>query len=260
MRKSEQVAQLLKSIETGQKEPIGYINPENYVQHNQHASDGLEGFATLLSGLSTYPSPPKVDVVRLFTDGDYVVAHTSYNFYGPKIAFDIFRFEDDKIVEHWDNMQPTPQQLNPSLRSMIDGTDQIEDLDKTFENKLLVEKFFTDVMINGKREQMMDYFDGDNYIQHNPNIGDGLSGLGRAMKWMQENNYVMSFTKLHKVLGRGNFVLTVSEGLYGEGSGVATAFYDLFRVVEGKIAEHWDVVEPIVSDDDSKNSNGKFNF
>ena len=34
--------------------------------------------------------------------------HTDYNFFGPKIGFDIFRFEDGKIVEHWDNLQETP--------------------------------------------------------------------------------------------------------------------------------------------------------
>jgi len=38
-------------------------------------------------------------------DGDYVFTHTDYNFFGPKIGFDIFRFENGQIVERWDNLQ-----------------------------------------------------------------------------------------------------------------------------------------------------------
>jgi predicted SnoaL-like aldol condensation-catalyzing enzyme len=42
----------------------------------------------------------KVKTLRIFQDEDYVIAHTEYNFFGPKIVFDIFRFEDGLIVEH----------------------------------------------------------------------------------------------------------------------------------------------------------------
>ena len=40
--------EVLKSIETGATEPIGYINLEKYIQHNLGAEDGLEGFGKLL--------------------------------------------------------------------------------------------------------------------------------------------------------------------------------------------------------------------
>ena len=33
-----------------------------------------------------------------------------------------------------------------------------------------------------------------------------------------------------------------------------------FRVEDGKIAEHWDVMETILTEADRKNTNGKFNF
>jgi predicted SnoaL-like aldol condensation-catalyzing enzyme len=44
----------------------------------------------------------------------------------------------------------------------------------------------------------------------------------------------------HKVLGQGNFVLMMSEGLF---DGKPTAFYDLYRLEEGKQVEHWDVLD-----------------
>jgi len=40
----------------------------------------------------------------------YVFAHTEYNFFGPKIGFDVFRFEDGLIVEHWDTIQEIPEE------------------------------------------------------------------------------------------------------------------------------------------------------
>jgi predicted SnoaL-like aldol condensation-catalyzing enzyme len=67
----------------------------------------------------------------------------------------------------------------------------------------------------------------------------------------------MKYDKIHKVLGEGNFVLVVSEGQLG---GKHTSFYGLFRVENGKIAEHWDVIEPITPKDQAKNNNGKFRF
>ena len=52
-------------------------------------------------------------------------------------------------------------------------------------------------------------------------------------------------------------VLAISEGALG---GQHTAFYDLFRVQKGKIAERWDVLEAMVPQEQWKNSNGKFGF
>jgi predicted SnoaL-like aldol condensation-catalyzing enzyme len=89
---------LLKSIETGDPKPLGYINPDKYIQHNLAVGDGLAGVRALLQSL--LKGSTKVNTVRVFQDGDYVFAHTEYNFFGPKIGFDIFRFEDGQIVEH----------------------------------------------------------------------------------------------------------------------------------------------------------------
>ncbi len=255
MTNKEKVATLLKSIETGAREPIAYINPNKYIQHNPLAGDGLVGFGELLSQLPK--GSARVNTIRVFEDGDYVFAHTEYNFFGPKIAFDIFRFEDGLIVEHWDNLQETPTSANPSGRTMIDGTAEIIDLDKTETNKRFVHQFVEDILVNGKMEVLTSYFDGDKYLQHNPQIADGLSGLGAALEAMAKQGVTMQYTKVHKVLGEGNFVLTVSEGTLG---GVKTTFYDLFRVQDGKIAEHWDVIEAQTDPSAHKNPNGKFGF
>lgn len=244
---------LLKSIETGAQEPVSYINPNKYIQHNLSIADGLAGFGALLAQLPA--NSAKLNTIRAFQDGDFVFTHTDYNFFGPKVGFDIFRFEDDKIVEHWDNLQVKPESNNPSGHSMIDGTTEINDLDKTNENKRVVKNFVEDILVNGKMEKLTGYFDGDNYIQHNPQIADGLSGLGKALEYMASQGITMKYNKVHRVLGEGNFILVVSEGSFAD---KATSFYDLFRVENGKIAEHWDVIETIAPAEEHKNTNGKF--
>jgi predicted SnoaL-like aldol condensation-catalyzing enzyme len=210
----QKVIALLKSIETGDTVPVGYINPDKYIQHNLGAADGLAGFGALLQQLP--PNSAKVNTVRAFQDGDYVFTHTDYNFFGPKIGFDIFRFENGKIVEHWDNLQETPANPNPSGHTMIDGATEIKDLDKKEANKTLVRNFVDDILVNGKMEKLAGYFDGDNYIQHNPNIPDQLSGLGATLEALGKQGVFLKYDKIHKVLGEGNFVLVVSEGHFGK--------------------------------------------
>ncbi len=249
----QQVAELLKSIETGDAKPIAYIDPNKYIQHNLGAADGLAGFGALLAQLPE--GSARANVVRVFQDGDFVFAHTDYDFFGPKVGFDIFRFENGRIVEHWDNLQEKPKQPNPSGRTMTDGATQATDLDQTAANKALVRAFVDDILVNGRMDKLAGYYDGDNYLQHNPAIADRVSGLGAALQAMAQQGVTMKYDRVHRVLAEGNFVLVASEGSF---AGKQVAFYDLFRVQAGMIAEHWDTIEPIPPRAQWKNDNGKF--
>ncbi len=79
-----QNTELLKSIETGDAKPVGYINPAKYIQHNLAVGDGLAGFGAVLQALPK--GSAKVNTVRVLQDGPFVVAHTDYNFFGPRSA------------------------------------------------------------------------------------------------------------------------------------------------------------------------------
>lgn len=254
MTRKQQVVALLKSIETGDSGPVVVINPDNYIQHNLGAADGLAGFGALLQALP--PGSARVNTVRVFEDGEYVFAHTDYNFFGPKIGFDIFRFENGRIVEHWDNLQEATGP-NPNGHTMTDGPTEAHDPAKTAANKALVRAFVDDVLVHGRVDRLAGYFDGDRYVQHNPHIGDNLSGLAAALEAMAAKGITMKYDWIHRVLGEGNFVLVVSEGSI---AGAATSFYDLFRVENGKIAEHWDTIEAIPDRSAWRNENGKFGF
>lgn len=253
MTNKEKVIALLNTFNTGDQEPIAYINPEKYIQHNLAVGDGLAGFGEVMQHAP--PQGFKANVIRAFQDGDFVITHTEYDFFGPKVGFDIFRFKDGLIVEHWDNLgEITP--ANPSGRTQLDGTTDITDTDKTEANKAVARGFITEVLLNGQGEKTTQYINPEKYLQHNSAVADGLEGFGAAMKYFAENGLVMEYEKLHMVLGEGNFVLAVSEGKFGKGE--HTAFYDLFRIENGLIVEHWDVIETIPAESEWKNKNGKF--
>ena len=252
MSNKEKAIALLNSIQSGDQAAIGYVNAEEYTQHNLSVGDGLAGFGAALQALPE--GSARVNVVRSFEDGNYVFTHTDYNFFGPKSGFDVFRFENGLIVEHWDNLieQAAP---NPSGHTQFDGATTIVDLSQTNTNKMLVQSFVQTILADGDMDKIGDFITGDNYIQHNPGIADGLSGLGHALETMAKEGITMVYSKVHKVLGEGNFVLVISEGKFAD---QPTSFYDLFRVENGKIVEHWDVMETIIPKDQWKNNNGKF--
>ena len=253
MTNTEKVQALLEAIETGDPGPFAIIHPDRYVQHNLQIPDGADGIAGVLQHKP--PQGFKARVVRVFEDGPFVVAHTEYDFFGPKVGFDVFQFEDARIVEHWDNLADV-QPRNRSGRSQFDGPTEVQDRGRTQANKDLVRRFIEDNWIAGK-ETGLDYVH-PTYLQHNPLGADGWDSFLAALAGMRTQGIAMSFTRIHQVIGEGNFVLAMSEGVYGPHGGAPTSFYDLFRLEAGKIAEHWDVIELILPRGQWRHANGKF--
>jgi predicted SnoaL-like aldol condensation-catalyzing enzyme len=247
----QKAVDLLKALETRDPKPFSYINPHKYFQHNLGVGDGPAGVAALAGSL---PPETKVNVVRAFQDGDFVVAHVEYDFFGPKIGFDIFRFEDGLIVEHWDNLQEAASGPGPSGHTMTDGPKTATDLDQTEANKTLMRRYMDD-LLSGRRETFPTYFSGTQYIQHNPWVADTIPGLLAGLKALAEKGKAVVYKKVHMILGEGDFVLVVAEATFGD---VPTGIYDLYRIAGGKIAEHWDTLQTIPPRSDWKNSNGKF--
>lgn len=257
MANIQKALELINTFATGDTETAKSLLAEGYIQHNLAYGTRRDAFVGSVAYLASAPVKTTVNNIRSFADGDKVFLQTIYNFAGTgeQVAFDIFRFDDSgKIAEHWDNLA-TLAAPNPSGHTQTDGTMAITDPDKTEENRKLVESFLYDVMQGNHPEKTPDYFDGDTYIQHNTGIADGLSGLGAALAALAEQGIQMIYTTVHQVLAQGNFVLAVSEGTFG---GAPTAYYDLWRVENGKIAEHWDVMEAITDKSTWQNQNGKF--
>ena len=252
-KRKDQIRTLLKGIETGDAAAVAVVNTEKYIQHNPQTREGGEGLGVLFKRLAK--SSPKVTIVRVFSDGDYVFAHTEYEFSSSRIGFEVFRFEGDLTVEHWDNIQPR-KGPNPSGHTMVDGPTEILDPDRTESNRQIVRSFVDDVLIKGQLEKLELYIDDECYTEHNPSISDGLPALRSALLEPAANNgSAIQYDRNHRLLAEGNFVLSVSEGSF---NGTHSSFYDLFRIADGKIVEHWDTTEPVPPRSEWKNDNGKF--
>jgi predicted SnoaL-like aldol condensation-catalyzing enzyme len=252
--KKDQIRKLLKGIETGDPESVTVVNEYKYIQHNPLTPEGSEGLAELFKRLSK--TSPRVKIVRVFQDNEYVFAHTGYDFNVIEIGFEVFRFEDGLAVEHWDNLQHKHNSPNLSGHTMIDGPTEVTDLDKTEENRELVRSFVDEVLINGQLDRLEHFFDAEGYTEHNPYMSDDLSVLHSALAETDSNGKRMiQYNRIHRILAEGNFLLCMCEGFR---NCVHSSFYDLFRIANGKIVEHWDTTYPIPPRSEWKNDNGKF--
>ena len=226
------------------------------VQHNPFVPTGRDALIGFLPSLEA--SAITWTNHRILQDGDFVVLHNSFTnaeaFGAPEIVIiDIYRMEDGQAAEHWDAIQPFVTET-ASGRSMVDGPTEFTDLDQTEENKALAVALIEDVLMGQDPAKITEYISAESYAQHNPYIKDGLAGIVEAVKALTAQNNMFQYTDIHAVLGEGNFVLTVSEGQW---NGKTNAFYDLFRMEDGMIVEHWDVIQPVPTEG-LANTNGMF--
>lgn len=232
---------------------------ENYIQRNPMLPSGSATVKKFLSKpqepATTNTQPNKTH--RMIGEGDLVATHSTYYNFGktPLVAFDIFRIEDGRIAEHWDNLEPLAIQSNPAGRTQVDGDVKITDLEKTEDNRALVLELLEKMFIGGEKLDITKYINPKKYLQHNKDAGDGLDGLQKLIMENASKGQKMQYQNIGIVVAEGNFVLTGASGLLGS---KPTAFYDLWRLENGLIVEHWDVIAPIQTENLPAGYPGKF--
>lgn len=169
--------QIVEAFSTGSSAVLDHISDSTYIQHNLAFPDGK---SALVGFFADEPTGIDIEVHRVLEDGDFVVVHSTYggawNDGQPQVAFDVFRFDDGLVVEHWDNLQDeTPPNL--SGHTETDGPTQPTDLANTAANQATAERFVDVVLVNEDYSNLTGFFDGDTYINHSPGVADGLTGL-----------------------------------------------------------------------------------
>lgn len=158
---------------------------------------------------------------------------------------------NDKLIEHWDVIAPYSDST-PSGHTSIDGPAEVTDLERTGENKALVQAMIEDVMMAGGNPLNIEqYISADQYIQHNREVADGLEHFKPLA--VAENKPLV-YTEIVLMVGQGNFVATLCKANWEERP---YAQADLFRIADGLIVEHWDAAEAIGPEEEWVNS-GKF--
>jgi len=228
---------------------------EPFVQHDPNIGDGLPGLRAFVTELANSPTT-NITIYRTVVDGDIVMLHSKYEgwpgFSGPVIAFDLFRFKDGKIVEHWGG-QTLEAAPNPSGHTQVDGPTVVVDRERTEANRTLVRKFKQVVTVELRFDRVDEFIETDHYLQHASKVSDGGAQMKARVSGVVKPGAAQVLIP-RRYIAEGNFVLALVESR----TEPPTANYDLFRVANGKIVEHWDVLSIMPPQNQWKNTNGPF--
>ena len=252
---TRKASEVLTGMVAGNTESIELFVAENgFIQHNPEIAGGRQGWIDAVN--NGYYANTSIEIFRNVGDeeSEYVFLHCLY----PRdttatVAFEVFRFQDGKIVEHWDNFQELAP-ANNSGRTMLGGVSEFDQRADTQASKTLAGGFVQYALVGGDTVGLENYFNGDIYLEHAAGGTDGALRLVANLKTLADFG-IRAYGQRHAVYGLGDFVLTLSESGV---TGTPTAHYDMYRVEDGYIAEHWSVVQTIPPDSTHLNGNGKF--
>lgn len=250
VRKAVVVKVLKRLFEDGDTSVVDrHIRPD-YIQHNPLAPNGTAALKAFAGPLATQFPDLKYDIKRVFAEGDLVLAHSNVvltpGTRGTAVV-DIFRFDrDGRIAEHWDVAQQVPA-------TSVSGNDMFSTVSSprtnqpgprwwTASSKATVTGYFDQLVVR-KDTDAVGYL-APEYHQHNPAIPSGSAGLREMFAALFEQFPQMTVER-KRVVAQGDLVAVhahyrTSPGERGQ------AVVDIFRVrPDGKIVEHWDVVQDV---------------
>lgn len=245
--KLENVKKLyLDGIKKGQLEAVDLYTGERYTQHSTGVRDGVDGFKEFFEDFLKRTNSRDIQLVRCIEDGNYVFVHAYQNIDNGAaqwITTDMFDTDDnDKIIEHWDTIAPYKEaHETASGHDMVRGDFQVKDLAKTEINKATIRSFLVEIFQNRNYAALDCYINKDSYVQHNPNLKDGVEPLRQFLA--QEH---FTYDYVFHVMGQGDHVVSLSKANY---NGKPFCVFDIFRMEAGQIVEHWDNMEPILEKD-----------
>lgn len=224
-----------RAIGQGDLDFAEQIISDDYIQHSLLVKPGKAGVLEALSYMKQMPKPtnPSTPFMRLIAEGDYVVTNMCFSWGNKqKAVVDVFRLRDGKIVEHWDAMQDEPE-ITLNGNAILDGPMPSENAMLTAENKVIVNEFFQELFVNRRLNKLTDFV-SPYLIQHNPEIANGLTGLKEYL--VQQSAPLIE--KVGLIITKGDFAVIQSQGKWQQ---KPSFFYDIFRLSERKIVEHWGV-------------------
>jgi predicted SnoaL-like aldol condensation-catalyzing enzyme len=118
-------------------------------------------------------------------------------------------------------------------------------------NKRVVIDYYQTAFQGKPAKAVADHF-GDRYIQHNPDAADGPEAFIGYVDWLRSEHPSLTL-EIKRVIAEGDMVATHSHLIPGQ---AGSALADFFRLENGKVVEHWDVIQEVP--DASANQNGMF--
>jgi len=149
-------------------------------------------------------------------------------------------------------MTTTPPQVATDQQALLASPDP-----KLAANKKLVYDMYRIVLQAGIWERAGEFI-RDDYVQHNPNAGQGLSGVQDYIRKTRPERPIQDKLDLPLInlIAERDYVMTafVRPEKDANGQTYYSTWFDLYRIQDGKIAEHWD---PMLKSDKPVDPNEK---
>lgn len=255
---------IFKTASTNNYEGFMDIAADPYIQHSPDLADGWEPVWKLTTDRPEGFSSKKIEWLGkdgLLDNGNYLVMLREVNRADgtpTSKIIDIMRFDDTgKYAEHWDIRQPLSEKT-ASGHSETGTTGKFAENPVNYsekeeeKNKKLAVKFLNQAFNKGELNKALDNMVYEGYIQHNPFIADGITPVKEVFA---SGKIPALCYDIKYVLAQNDIVVVYSKVTSEAG---VSAVVDVLRVRDGKLVEHWDVVEPVPADEEMPHTNGMF--
>ena len=231
---------------------VRHFDERRYLDHDPNLSNGIESIRAYIDAM---PPDARLTIVRIFADGDYVVTQSDGQADGQERGngtfFDVYRFDDGAIVEHWAFAAP-PAPPNASGHTQLDGPIEAGRAEDTEANRAFVRDYYETFHIQGHHDQADRYFAGSPMIRHEPGVTDGVDAFLSDLALATRDRTI---DEIKLLLGRGDLFFLAALGTH---AGDPCAYVDLYRVDSDTIAEHWGFFQPIPPPHARDNANAMF--
>lgn len=238
---------------------------EHYAQHSPALPTGRAAFKQIFSAvprLEQIPALVSPPLVSIIAEGDLVVMTLAETLPLPQgggsytsTHFNMFRVADGRLVEHWHSVQtppsptlPLPEDGGPHPVTGASGTDQLALLQAAdpvlARNKRLVFDVWRQIVDAG-REELADLYLRADYIQHNPAAATGRDGFKTYFARQPDRPIDTALRNpLVAMVAQGDLVVQAIGFEFPHphhaGRRYTTTWFDMFRIEDGRLAEHWD--------------------
>ncbi|WP_040699815.1 nuclear transport factor 2 family protein [Nocardia vinacea] len=234
-----------------------YVQPD-LIEHDPTRTNGAAALKEFVqSQRAAYPEA-SVIMHRTLGEGNLVTIHSHFvpvPGTSGNATIDIFRLERGKIVEHWDVIQDVPATTasGNDMFSTLSAPlwEQPDPCAPTAKNKEIALAMFTGVFVD-RDLTAFDRHVADPYYQHSPTAPNGIEFPKQLLAQAFTSPYFN--VSIKRVIADGDYVATHAHYHFADDRGMAIC--DLYRVREGKVVEHWDIVQNVPAT--SSNDNAMF--